>query len=226
MIASSPEHVLRPLNDVERRNAPKLVYLEGDVDLLRSAPRVSVVGARHASPEAIRRTGRLARELVELGVTVVSGLALGVDTAAHEGTLAAGGRTIAVLGTPLDDVHPRQNRALQERIGREHLLVSQFAPGTPTVPSNFPRRNRTMALLCDATIIVEAGENSGTHYQGWEALRLGRPLFLMRSLFERADLSWPAEMHAYGAVVLSDVEQLVDRLALGAPEPDLSLVPF
>ncbi|HUP23004.1 MAG TPA: DNA-processing protein DprA [Thermoanaerobaculia bacterium] len=226
MIARSPEDVLRPLNDVERRNAPKLLYLEGDVALLRAAPRMAVVGARQASPEALRRTARLARELVELGVTVVSGLALGVDTAAHEGTLAAGGRTVAVLGTPLDDVHPRQNRALQERIGREHLLVSQFAQGTPTVPSNFPRRNRTMALLCDATVIVEAGEGSGTLHQGWEALRLGRPLFLLRSLFDRTDLSWPAEMHAHGAVVLSGVEQLVDALALGAPEPDLLVAPF
>ena len=82
---------------------------------------------------------------------------------------------------------------------REHLAVSQFASGVPSQRGNFPMRNRTMALLSDATVIVEAGEKSGSLHQGWEALRLGRPLFLFESLLRDASLSWPAEMERYGA---------------------------
>ena len=92
---------------------------------------------------------------------------------------------------------------------REHLAVSQFASGTPSRPGNFPMRNRTMALLSDATVIVEAGEKSGSLHQGWEALRLGRPLFLAQSAVSASPASWPAEFMRYGAVVLSD-----DKLAL------------
>jgi DNA processing protein len=134
---------------------------------------------------------------------VVSGLADGIDTAAHEGAIAAGGRTIAVLGTSLGEYFPAKNRALQDRIMRDHLAVSQFAPGVPSQRGNFPMRNRTMALLSDATVIVEAGDKSGSLHQGWEALRLGRPLFLLESLLRDASLSWPAEMERYGAQAFS-----------------------
>jgi DNA processing protein len=134
---------------------------------------------------------------------VVSGLAEGVDTAAHETALAEGGRTIAVIGTPRDGCFPVRNRSLQERIVREGLVISQFPLGAPIEKKNFPIRNRTMALLTDATVIVEAGESSGTLHQGWEALRLGRLLFLMQSVVEDTTLSWPAEMIRYGAQVLS-----------------------
>jgi DNA processing protein len=203
-----PSDVLRPFNEVERRNAPEVLHLEGDVGLLRGGARVAVVGSRKATDFGKRRAARLCRYLVERGVTVVSGLAMGIDTVAHETTIRAGGRTIAVLGTPLDQYHPASNRKLQETIGTDHLLVSQFPSGHPVRRSNFPRRNRTMALLCDATVIVEAGESSGTLSQGWEALRLGRPLFLMRSLVEESDLEWPQEMLRYGAHILREPADL------------------
>jgi DNA processing protein len=144
-------------------------------------------------------------------VVVVSGLALGVDTLAHSQTIELGGRTIAVLGTPLDQVFPRQNEALQRFISREHLVVSEFAPGVVVSRGNFPRRNRTMALIADASVIIEAGDGSGTLSQGWEALRLGRPLFLLQSLLE-ADLKWPREMLDYGASVLTHVDDLMKVL--------------
>lgn len=150
-------------------------------------------------------------------MVIVSGLAAGIDTAAHEETIKHGGRTIAVLGTPLDEAHPPANALLQRRLMEEHLVVSQFPAGHPTLRSNFPRRNRTMALLCHASVIVEAGESSGTLSQGWEALRLNRPLFILKSVFENAELTWPQEMVAYGAHVLQDVEQLFDELPLGLP---------
>jgi DNA processing protein len=192
----------RSLNEVEEKNAPARLFVAGDVGLLRAAPRVSVVGARRASAQALAAARVLATWLGERGAIVVSGLAEGVDTMAHETAIAAGARTIAVLGTALSEVFPAKNRALQQRIMREHLAVSQFGQGTPVRPGNFPMRNRTMALLSDATIIVEASDKSGSLHQGWEALRLGRPLFVMRSQLEDAALAWPRALERYGAQAL------------------------
>ncbi len=203
MRESTPEELLGPLNEVERKNAPTRLFTAGDVSLLRRSPRVSVVGSRNATSEALRRTRVLARSLVDHGMIVVSGLAIGIDTVAHETALEFGGHTVAVLGTSLEEFFPPQNRALQERLMRDELAVSQFPPGAPIQPKNFPLRNRTMALLSDATIIVEAAEKSGTVHQGWEALRLGRLLFIMENVATKPDLSWPREMLRYGAQVLS-----------------------
>lgn len=199
----TPDELLGLLNEVERKNAPHRFFVAGDVALLRTGPRVSVVGSRKASPEARARARALTRELVTHGITVVSGLAEGVDTVAHETALSEGGRTIAVLGTSLDDAFPAKNRALQERLAREQLVLSQFPPGVPVRRQNFPMRNRTMALLTDATVIVEAGEKSGTLHQGWETLRLGRLLFILESVASDPLLAWPGEMIRYGAQVLS-----------------------
>lgn len=212
MQSCPPEELLGPLNDVERRYAPRLFWYEGDPSLARVGPRVSVVGTREVSDEGRRRTARLARFLVEHGVTVVSGLAAGVDTVAHTTAIERGGRTVAVIGTGLDVAYPPQNRALQERIAREHLLVSQFPPDAGVSKKQFPQRNRTMALLSHATVIVEASDGSGTLSQAWEALRLGRALFILRSVAETAGLTWPREVLAYGAVVLSEPEQLLPAL--------------
>lgn len=198
------EELLGPLNEVEKKNAPPALFVAGDVSLLRSGRRVSVVGSRKASDEGLARAAKLTRLLVERGVVVVSGLAEGVDTAAHLAALQCHGKTIAVLGTPLDTFFPASNRELQQRIMREHLAVSQFAAGSAGGRKCFPMRNRTMALLSDATVIVEAKEGSGTLHQGWEALRLGRPLFLLDSVVKDHTLAWPAEMLRYGAEVLSD----------------------
>lgn len=199
----TPAEVLGTLNDVELKYAPRELHLAGDRSLLRRGPRVSLIGSRKASSEGLRRTRALARSLVEHGMIVVSGLAAGIDRTAHEEAIEADGRTIAVIGTPLDQCYPRENRVLQARIAREHLVVSQFAAGGPVRPLNFLVRNRTMALLSDATIIVEAGEKSGTLHQGWETLRLGRLLFLLESVATNQSLSWPQEMIRYGAQILS-----------------------
>jgi DNA processing protein len=210
--AQRPEDFLGAMNEVERRNAPQQLFVAGDVRLLRSGLRISVVGTREPTRDGIERTRALAATLAKRGITVVSGLAKGVDTAAHTTAIEVGGRTIAVLGTPLDAVYPVENRELQARIIREHLAVSQFPPGSRFGTKAFPMRNRTMALLSDATIIVEAGEGSGTLHQGWEALRLGRPLFLLESLCKRDDLAWPKEMVGFGAEVLTR-ENLDESLA-------------
>jgi DNA processing protein len=199
----SPTEFLGTLNDVEARYSPATLYLRGDAGLLRKGPRVAVIGSRRASAAGIRRAQVLARALVRHDMIVVSGLAAGIDRAAHEAAIEAGGRTIAVIGTSLDESYPKENVDLQARIAREQLLVSQFAPGNPVTRKNFPMRNRTMALLTDATVIVEAGEHSGTLSQAWEALRLGRRLFLLANVAADPMLSWPRELIAYGAEVLS-----------------------
>ncbi|MBS0251553.1 MAG: DNA-processing protein DprA, partial [Proteobacteria bacterium] len=175
---------------------------EGDLSLLTQGVRVSVVGSRKVSPKGAQRAQAFSEALVRHGIIVVSGLAEGVDTVAHESAIAAGGRTIAVLGTPLSQAFPARNKTLLETIKRGHLAVSQFPEGYGYKKENFPRRNRTMALISDATVIVEAGETSGTRHQGWEALRLGRLVFLMENVAENRELTWPHEMISYGAQIL------------------------
>ncbi|MCI0650652.1 MAG: DNA-protecting protein DprA [Planctomycetes bacterium] len=210
--AYSPEELLGPLNDVEKRNAPPRLFVAGDRSLLRFGARVSVVGSRKPSQAGIERARNLAAELAMRRISVVSGLAEGIDTVVHEACISAGGKTIAVLGTGLDDVFPTKNRKLLALITREHLAVTQFPPGVPARRGNFPMRNRTMALLSDATVIVEAGEKSGTLHQGWEALRLGRLLFIAESLLQDRSLSWPAQLARYGALALPSTESLLELL--------------
>jgi DNA processing protein len=223
--AFTPEDLLGPLNEVEKKNAPESLFVAGDIELLKSGPRVSIIGTRQPSSEGVKRATQLARTLSERHVVVVSGLAEGIDTAAHQGALKNKGRTIAVLGTPLDQSYPKKNEGLQKEIIRDNLAVSQFPSGYPVRPASFPMRNHTMALISHATVIVEAGEGSGTLHQGWEALRLGRPLFLMESLFKNGKLKWPAEMVSYGAQKLS--RQSIDSLFEALPQDILSAdLPF
>lgn len=172
------------------KNAGVLLHYAGDLTVLDS-PCVSIVGTREVSEEGFKRAHRLARELAKADVTVVSGLAKGVDTAALTGALKNGGRVMAVIGTPLAKAYPAQNAALQEQIWQEHLLLSPFGEGEAVFRSNFPKRNRVMAALSDATVIVEASDTSGTLHQAAECQRLGRWLFIMKSVVEDPNLSWP-----------------------------------
>ena len=224
----SPQELLGPLNEVEQKNAPKTLYVAGDTGMLGEGARVAIVGSRKASPEGLRRASKITGLVAGRGIVIVSGLAEGIDTAAHTAAINRGGRTIVVLGTPLDQVFPRQNAALQDQIMREHLAVSQFPAGHPVQRKNFPLRNRTMALIPDATVIIEAGNTSGSLSQGWEALRLGRPLFLAKSVTEDPSLTWPAEMLHYGAVILSDqtIEEFFDSLPALIPAKLDGNIPF
>jgi DNA processing protein len=225
----TPEELLGPLNDFETKHAPGVLFVAGSTELLQCGARVAIVGSRKPTPEGIARARRLSRLLAQRGDVVVSGLGMGIDTAAHEEAIASGGKTIAVLGTPLDEVSPRENASLQELIMREHLAVSQFPCGKAVGRGNFPLRNRTMALLSDATVIVEAQEGSGTLHQGWEAIRLGRGLFIAKSTAENPVLSWPKEMLHYGAEILADgsLEVFFDHLPPRRPLRDANAaVPF
>lgn len=196
-----------------RLKAPPLLFVVGDVTLLRAPRRVAIVGSRDVSPEGQARARKLARLLAQAGVVVVSGLARGVDRAAHEAALAAGGRTIAVIGTSIEKAYPAEHADLQERIYREHLLVSQFPPSRKVFPSNFIERNRTMALLSHASVIVEAGDTSGSLSQAAETQRLGKALFIMKSVLDDTSLLWPPKFISKGAIALEDVSQVLDVLA-------------
>lgn len=205
------EGLLGHLNEVESKQAPSSIYWDGHQEILFQTPKISVVGTRKPTDLGAKRAYRLAWEIAQGGGVVVSGLAQGIDTIAHTAAIEAQGKTIAILGTGIDIAFPSANSDLLRRIRLDHLAISQFAPGTPAKRGNFPQRNRTMALLSDATVIVEAGETSGTKHQGWEALRLGRPLFILQSLAE-SGLDWVTEMIGYGARPLSDSSDLFEVL--------------
>jgi len=202
----------RALNDVETKYAPKSLYVKGALKVPLPCPKVSVIGSRKASQHGLESTQKIAKTLVENQVIVVSGLAEGIDTVAHETAISLNGRTIAVIGTPLDKVFPRKNFDLQQEIMKNHLVVSQFPIGHSTTPKDFVLRNRTMALISDTSVIVEAGETSGSLHQGWETLRLGRPLFIWESVVNNKELKWPKKMIEYGAIELSNPTDLLEVL--------------
>jgi DNA processing protein len=188
------------------------MWCAGDVSLVRQ-PAVAIVGTRKASPEGAARARRLGRELAVAGVVVVSGLARGVDTEALTAAMGAGGRVIAVIGTPIDKAYPAENKRLQERIYREHLLISQFEAGRRVFQGNFPERNKLMAAITDATAIIEAGEASGTLHQAAECVRLRRWLFIPRSVMDDPLLRWPDRFrHETTVRILTDTADILSVL--------------
>ena len=160
-----------------------LLWYSGDKALVQR-PAVAIVGTRGVSPEGAARARRLARDLASANVVIVSGLAKGVDTHALTAAIENGGHVIAVIGTPIDKAYPVENKALQERIYTDHLLISQFKPGTRVYPSHFPERNKLMAAITDATVIIEASDTSGTLHQAAECVRLERWLFIAKSVLD------------------------------------------
>ncbi len=152
---------------------PATLWIRGQLDGFR-APAVAIVGSRRASPCGLEVARRLGADLARRHVTVVSGMARGLDSAAHRGALEAGGLTVAVFGCGVDVIYPREHRALADRIAERGALVSEFDPGTPPLKSNFPRRNRIISGLSLAVVIVEAAEKSGSLITADCALEQGR----------------------------------------------------
>ena len=194
----------RELNYVERKYAPNELYVEGVMKLPLKDPRVSVIGTRNPSLEGLNVAKMIVERLVKEGVIVVSGLARGIDTIAHATAIELDGKTIAVLGTPLNKFYPPENKEFQLKIMREHLAVSQFPPYHATIPSDFLKRDRTIALISNATIIVEAKQSGGTVFTGWEAIRLGRPLYIWKDTYDNPNLSWIQKMKKNGAKRLNE----------------------
>lgn len=188
------------------------VYYAGNLGLLNQ-PCVSIVGTRDVSEEGAVRARRLARELVTAEIVVVSGLAKGVDTAALTSAIENGGSTVAVIGTPLGRAYPAENARLQEDIYHNHLLLTPFRMGELTLKGSFPKRNRIMAAISDATVIVEASDTSGTLHQAAECGRLGRWLFIMKSILDDTRLAWPHKFIGTPKVaLLNSTQDIIDAI--------------
>lgn len=157
---------------------PAVLWLRGDPDAL-NGPAMAIVGARAASYYAREAAERLAFDLARAGLVIVSGMARGVDGAAHEGTLAAGGRTVAVLGCGVDIAYPAEHSGLMGRIASSGAVISEFPPGTPPQPHHFPMRNRIISGLCRGVLVIEAGEKSGSLITARCALEQGREVMAM-----------------------------------------------
>jgi DNA processing protein len=162
---------------------PPVLFLRGATDE-RDTTSVAVVGTRQASPRGIAQARELAAGLSARDIPVISGLAAGIDTAAHTAALTAGGRTVAVIGTGIDRAYPAQNAKMQGQIAAKGLVISQFLPGSPPTKTSFPMRNAVMSGYALATVVVEAAYRSGARMQARLALQHGRHVFLMRSLLE------------------------------------------
>jgi DNA processing protein len=152
---------------------PQTLWIKGHIDALRTQS-VAIVGSRAASPYALEVARRLGADLARRGVTVVSGMARGVDSAAHRGALDGGGVTVAVFGCGVDIVYPREHRSLAHRICERGALVSEFPPGTPPLKGHFPQRNRIISGLSLGVVVVEAAEGSGSLITADFALEQGR----------------------------------------------------
>ena len=171
-------------------DCPPMVFVAGNLSPA-DARAVAVVGARKATHDGTKKAGVIAEHLVDSGFTVVSGLAAGIDTAAHTAALARGGRTVAVIGTGLARSYPPENQALQRRIASDCAVISQFWPDAPPSRRSFPMRNAVMSGITLATVVIEASDTSGSRIQARLALAQGRPVFLLASLVERQ--SWARE---------------------------------
>jgi len=181
--AAAPGHAIVTLADeqyprllLEIGDPPALLYAQGRTELL-SRPALAIVGSRNASAQGESNAHSFARALSDAGLTIVSGLALGIDAAAHRGALAGASSTIALLGTGIDVVYPRRNAELAAEIARRGLVLSEFAPGTAPAAHNFPRRNRLISGLAQGCLVVEAALASGSLITARAAAEQGREVF-------------------------------------------------
>ena len=195
----------------------EVLYYSGHLDYL-STPSVAIVGTRKPSAAGLQQAEKVTRFMAAHRFTIVSGLAAGIDTMVHRTAMAAGGRTIAVIGTPLDQAYPAENAGLQKEIAREHLLITQvpfIRYREQSIKGNrqfFPERNKTMSALSEATIIVEAGQTSGTMIQARAALYQKRKLFILESCFHNKDITWPAAYEQQGAIRVQHFEEILQHL--------------
>lgn len=217
-MAEDSRHHLLTLDDsrypaflLNSPDPPLVLHGMGSLDGL-SRPAVAVVGSRHATPAGVQTARRLSLELALWGVDVVSGLAVGIDAAAHEGALAAGGpgSTIAVVASGLQQVYPPAHRALQERIKENGLVVSEHPLGTPALPAFFPQRNRIIAALGRAVLVVEATLRSGSLITARLAAEAGRDVFAVPGHLESPQSAGPNHLIKNGAGLFEQVGDLVE----------------
>jgi DNA processing protein len=197
---------------LEIPDPPALLYAHGKVELLQH-PAIAVVGSRNASAQGESNAEQFARSLSDAGLTIVSGLALGIDAAAHRGALAGAGSTIAVLGTGVDIVYPSRNAELAVEISRAGLLVSEFALGTPAAAQNFPRRNRLISGLARGCLVVEAALASGSLITARAAADQGRDVFAIPGSIHSPLSKGCHALIKSGAKLVESAEDVLSELA-------------
>jgi len=203
-----------PARLAELHDPPERLFVRGAALDLLVGPAVAVVGSRSCSPYGAQVARTLARELAGAGVSVVSGLARGVDGEAHRGALEAGGPTVAVLGCGIDRDYPRANASLARRIVESGLVVSEYPPGVEPAPWRFPARNRIIAALSDATVVVEARERSGALITADFALELGRDVFAVPGEITAGLSAGTNELLRQGAAPLLSAGDVLDALGI------------
>jgi DNA processing protein len=220
---ADPEYpqLLREIPD-----SPALLHYRGNLDLLQYAEdgsAIAMVGTRGMTDYGQRWTKRLSGNLSQQGWTIVSGLAAGVDTEAHRSCLEAGGRTIAVLGTGVDLVYPSSNRKLYQQIAETGLILSEYADGTPADRRHFPARNRIVAGLCQATIVLEAGLDSGALITARLANDYGRDVYALAGSLDNPQAAGCLQLIHEGAQIIVSETALLETLGTIAPVNQLNL---
>ncbi len=213
----TPEDGDYPLLLRELPAPPPMLYYRGAVELAENwgeKPAVAIVGTRHPSDYGLKWTRKLSTALAQRGFTVVSGLADGIDTAAHRACLDAGGRTIAVVGTGVDRVYPARNHSLCQRVVGQGLVVSEYPAGTHAHRSHFPQRNRIIAGLCRATIVVEAPKRSGALITAYAANEYCRDVYVVPGALDNPKVRGGLELIGQGAQVILDEHHLLDLLGI------------
>src|SRR5881397_939796 len=190
---------------------PAVLYCDGSVEP-GDRQAVAIVGSRQATPYGLRITETLAGELSALGFTILSGFARGIDAAAHRAALAAGGRTIAVLGCGLDVDYPPGHASLHAEIAGSGAVLTEFAPGTPPRATNFPRRNRIISGLALGVVVVEAAEDSGSLITARLALEQGREVFAVPGPIDVPTSQGPHGLLKQGATLVETVDDIVEEL--------------
>jgi len=191
---------------------PMLLFVDGDPSSL-AAPQIAVVGSRQASPQGADIAFDFAGKLATCGLVVTSGLARGIDGAAHRGALAAGGKTVAVLGSAVDHIYPRQHRGLAEEIRASGALVSEFPFGAVPLPANFPRRNRIISGLAVGTLVVEAALRSGSLSTALHALEQGRDVFAVPGSIHSPLTKGCHALIKQGAKLVEEVTDILEELS-------------
>ncbi|HZO28827.1 MAG TPA: DNA-processing protein DprA [Chloroflexota bacterium] len=199
----------------EIADPPPVLYVRGDLSPADDWA-IAVVGTRRATVYGRQVTERIVSEVARAGVTIVSGLARGIDTYAHRAALAAGGRTLAVLGSGLDRVYPEENRALADQIAKSGAILTEFPLGTPPDATNFPRRNRIVSGLARATLVVEADLKSGATNTTNHAAAQGRDVFAVPGSILSPFSSLPNQLIREGARVVTDASDILEELHLTA----------
>ncbi len=195
-------------------NMPLIIYYRGDLSLLaKDKTRVCVVGTRRPSAYGRRVTRDFSGKLAKHDIVIVSGLARGVDTRAHEACLEAGGKTIAVLPCGLDKVYPQENKELFDKIEKDGLLISELAPGTEPIRQYFPARNRILSAVSDCVLITEAGKNSGTLHTASFAINQGKDVFAVPSIIYSETADGNLSLLKDGATIATEPEDILTYLA-------------